>query len=245
MPPKAMFYRKDRPGGLEFPSCLPCNNGARTADLVAGYIGRIFPDAVGPEEIEEVATFMGNVARRVPGLLQEMVAPRGSQKLLMRRLGLEECGALRLSGPLVTAYLQAFGARLGFAMHFERTGRAIPAGGGVAVMVYSNLDIIEGRVPEVVFEHLPAPATLNQGIKNVANQFVYGVAAAEGERMTMSYAAFRRSFAVLCFSTYDRSRTAERGVRMIAPGQLAVAPLPFVMTGWREKAPASVANRGW
>jgi hypothetical protein len=37
----------------------------------------------------------------------------------------------------------------------------------VAVRVFSNLEAMEGVIPEMVFEHLPAPATLQQGKKNV------------------------------------------------------------------------------
>jgi hypothetical protein len=44
---------------------------------------------------------------------------------------------------------------------------SVPAQGGVAVRVFSNLEAMEGVIPEMVFEHLPAPATLQQGKKNV------------------------------------------------------------------------------
>jgi hypothetical protein len=200
-----MFDRKDRPAGLEFAACTGCNNGAGLADLVCALIGRIYPDSRDEAANDELRGYLQAVKNNIPGLLEEMQPPAARAKLGMQRLGLsrEQGGLLTIGGPIVLAHLETFGARLGLAMHFEQTGQIIPPEGGVFVRIYSNVDLLENKVPATVFDILPQPETLSQGKKSVEDQFRYGVREAEGGRMTMSFASFRLSFAVLAIASAD------------------------------------------
>jgi len=45
MPPISMFEGRQRPKGLEFPSCGKCNNGTGHSDLVAAMLARTWPDS--------------------------------------------------------------------------------------------------------------------------------------------------------------------------------------------------------
>lgn len=205
MPPRSMFDRKDRPAGLEFAACEPCNKGASLADLVCALLGRIYPDAQEPEALKEVTSYLRAVRNNVPGLLEEMAVPAAREKHELGRLGLsrDQGGLLRIGGPIALRHLEVFGARLGMAMHFEQTGQILPPEGGVYVRIYANVEIAEGKIPEAVFDILPEPRTLAQGRKNVEQQFRYGVRATDDEKMTMSYASFRLSFASLSFASTD------------------------------------------
>src|SRR5215207_7510358 len=53
MPPRAMFYYKLRPKGLEFASCEACNQGTKHADLVASLMARAYPNPPKGEEQTE------------------------------------------------------------------------------------------------------------------------------------------------------------------------------------------------
>lgn len=44
MPPRVMFRGKLRPNELVFPTCEECNKRTSHADLVASFLGRIYPD---------------------------------------------------------------------------------------------------------------------------------------------------------------------------------------------------------
>lgn len=240
MPPISMFTRRERPSGLEFPSCEGCNRGARHADLVAALVGRAFSDPLEGAD-GEFQGLLRAISQEVPEALLEMRPPRAHVKLAMRRLGLLEGGGLRLDGPVVSGHLEAFAARLGLAMHFEHTGLAVPPTGGVAVRVYSNLEVWEGKTPPELADLLPPPKTLRQGRKSAEGQFLYAARPTDGGRMTLSAASFRQSFAVLAISTDDRSRLSEEGVHMHLPGALSVRPrfsrhLAFSVYGTRWRA---------
>lgn len=235
MPPRIMFDLKDRPSGLEFAACEPCNSGAGRADLVAALIGRVYPDSDGPAFQEELRKLLLSVHNNVPGLIEELLPHAAQSKHLRQRYwGRAGGDFLSISGPLATSHLERFGARLGLAMHFEETGEIVGKEGCVFVRIFSNTDLIEGYVPQIIFEILQ-PSTLAQGRKSVGDQFRYGVRKTDGGLTTMSFALFRRSFAVLAITTaslerYDDGQLPEAAIPY-RPGALQCLPLARFSAG--------------
>ena len=117
--------------------------------------------------------------------------------------------------------LRGLAAKLGFALHYEINGEPIPRGGGVLVMWFSNVQALNGQIPQELFDLLPSTKTLQQGTKSVGEQFQYSHAS--GERGHMLYfASFNTSFAVAGVTASDRSiilnATADR-FPIFAPGE--------------------------
>ncbi|THD78001.1 MAG: hypothetical protein E7812_12485 [Phenylobacterium sp.] len=223
MPPRAVFSAKQRPKGLEFPCCERCNAGTKTTDQVVALMSRISLDATSPEGIAEVRKYLNGVANNVPGLLEEMAGPPEWRRAATRRVPAGQ-HPLFCGGPLVSAHMERFSAKFGFAMHFELTGQPVGPGGGVAARWYSNADIYESKFPMEAWDVLGAPATLRQGKFHVSEQFEYACAIGEDASIGMFIGTFRRSFAVLAFTT-----TGPRAVfddppvplRLWRPGSLA------------------------
>lgn len=151
MPPVTMFDRRQRPQGLEFVACLPCNKGSALTDQVVGYFSRVYPDPRSEAAKDEAQKIIAAIANNHPGLLEEML-PSVRQKHVYRRhrqaLPHDAGGVLNAGGPLVNAQMQRFGAKLGLAMHFEETGRIVPSAGAIAVRWYSNFDRITESIPD-------------------------------------------------------------------------------------------------
>jgi hypothetical protein len=204
MPPKQMFIRKQRPKGLEFPSCLECNNGTSKSDLVASLLGRL---SVDHDEAAELKKLLSAVRNNVPGLLEEMQIGRAGQKLERRTLPLQEGGGVvRANGPLVTKHLLVFGAKLGFALHHEELQNVVPPTGGVQPRWFSNAQAARGEIPSALFSLLPANRkTLKQGRREVSDQFEYTWVTTPERRHALFYATFHRSFAIAVVSAMDRS----------------------------------------
>jgi hypothetical protein len=102
MPPRMMFLGKQRPKGLEFPTCNPCNHGTSHADLVASLLGRTFPDPQSQQGQNDVKKLLSAVSNNIPGLLQEMYVGKAGQKIARRSIPKMPVGAavLRANGPL-------------------------------------------------------------------------------------------------------------------------------------------------
>lgn len=173
MPPIQMFLARQRPKGLEFPACNDCNQGTRHADLVAALMGRMYPDAKGESAQQEVKKLLSAIANNIPGLLEEMEVGRAGQKLARRRIPNmpHDGGVLRANGPIVTRHMKMFGAKLGFAFHYEAHKTPIPIAGGVQPMYFTNVNAARGELPMDLIALLPEPKTLEQGSRTVSEQF--------------------------------------------------------------------------
>src|SRR5690606_32679090 len=133
MPPRMMFQLSQRPKGLEFPSCGQCNQGTSRLDVVASFMARTFPGIADPAESTEWEKVMKEVDRVAPGLLQEMWIPPNEMRQALWSEGIFEqrFAAFRADGPILGAHMQAFAAKIGFALHYEATGSYVPMEGRV------------------------------------------------------------------------------------------------------------------
>jgi len=200
MPPRSVFTNRDRPKGMEFLSCTACNNGSRLDELAVSVLSRAYADDRSEAEREYLSRLTAALRTNLPALLLEM-RPTARQKRRFRQTyGEMEGGPLNASGPLLTAVMHRFGAKLGLAMHRHVTGRIVPTSGVASVIWYSNNCALTGRFPASVYDFLGSPETLRQGEKHVADQFqVASAVPIEGPEMSVHMATFRRSFAVLAF----------------------------------------------
>jgi hypothetical protein len=221
VPPKIMFRGKHRPKGLEFASCKRCNEGTGRADLVAALLSRVSSDSRAAEEQNEMNGLFQSLRNNVPGLLDEMFIPDQSEA--RDRLPQLDGTFLAVNGPLVSAHMQTFATKIGFALFYELTKQVVPIGGGVAARWFSNVDQVEGAFPQEVFDHLLPSMTLKQGKFEVSDQFGYSWRLVEGDRMAMFLATFRYSFAVLAFVTTDVSLfdvETKYPMRIVRPRQI-------------------------
>jgi hypothetical protein len=193
-----MFIRKQRPKGLEFPSCRECNTGTSKSDLVASFVGRLSVEPSSDEEAAESKKLFSSVQNNVPGLLEEMQVGRAGQEL-------------RANGPLVTQHMLVFGAKLGFALHYEALRSVVPPTGGVQSLWFSNAQAARGEIPKDLFSLLPATRqTLKQGRREVSDQFQYTWVITPERQHALFYATFHNSFAIAVVSATDRTLFIEK-----------------------------------
>jgi hypothetical protein len=96
-----------------------------------------------------------------------------------------------------------FAAKLTLALHYHWTRRIVPCGGGVAIRWYSNFDAFTGELPNDLLQVIGPPDTLKQGKFQSGDQFMFAYASTEDARMSVHYATFRGSFAVIGFAAED------------------------------------------
>lgn len=204
MPPTAIFRGKQRPKGLEFASCYECNHGSRAADQVVSLLSRIYPDSRTDLERAEIRKVIRAIKNNFPGLLEEMLpSPRQEGLFSAHKKKLPgDGGALNVGGPMLNRHVQLFGARLGFAMHFNRTGRIVPLEGAVAVRWFTNYDAVTGGIPIDLFKLVGKPETLSQGRVHVGDQF--NVASVATSDRSLHFATFRLSFAIVAFVSENK-----------------------------------------
>jgi hypothetical protein len=206
MPPRMMFRGKQRPKGLEFPSCRPCNGGTSQSDIVSSLIGRLSPDPTTQMEADEFKKLLLSVHQNVPGLLEELETTREQEELAVKQLGVDpDNGIMRANGPILTRHMKVFGSKMGFALHHEALSAPVPPEGGVLPIWYSNVQALRGELPQNLLHFLPELNTLRMGKMKVSDQFEFSWAVTQERRNTFVFATFRKAFAVAAFTAMERS----------------------------------------
>ena len=180
-------------------------------------LGRVYPDGKTEAERNEIARIMHAVNNNNPGLLQEMFPSRRQERKFQNQRGslpADAAGVLNVNGTRLNKTIQAFGAKLGLALHYVHTGRIVPVDGGVAVRWYSNHDAVTGQIPDKLFQILGPARTLEQGKWNVADQFNYSFGMGEGGNSAAYFSTFRKSFAVLSWVSTDIARFGDKASDM-------------------------------
>lgn len=209
MPNKGMFP-KDRPGGLEFPSCYECNHGSKWFEDIASFVGSVQLASDG----QKITTMhftnkLTHLLKVHPNIADEL-RPTFRQKKEMRkvaRAGALESAAFNLQGPTVSLALRLYGAKLALALHWAETGQILATTGQVGVICYSNEVKYKGGVPQDLFDMLPDQRTLKQGKKTSAYPFSFSSGKATDTDATAHWACFSDAFMYYLFAgqTFDFS----------------------------------------
>lgn len=198
---KGMFP-KDRPGGLEFPSCDECNQGSKWFEDIASFVGSVQLASGGEEKATEHFTNKLSHLVKVHPEIADELRPTFRQKKQMRKLaqaGAEARAALNLQGPTVSLALMLYGAKLGLALHWAETGKILPNAGRVGVIWYTNEVQYLGGVPQHLFEMLPEQRMLRQGKKTSAYPFSFSSGKATDTDATAHWACFSDAFMYYLF----------------------------------------------
>ncbi|MCA0373907.1 MAG: hypothetical protein LCH83_13775 [Proteobacteria bacterium] len=206
MPPRAMFRLSQRPKGLEFPSCSKCNQGTSKLDLAAALMARTFPGIASKSEDTEWSRLMAEINRAIPGLLQEMWVPPSQMREMLWREGIfdENLAGFKADGPILSAHMQAFAAKVGFALHYEATGNYVPKEGRVQVRWFTSTEFMNESLPLELITNLGKTEILKQGKITSEFDFEYGWALYEFRNdIRLYYAKVRSSFVIAAFVVED------------------------------------------
>lgn len=224
VPPRVFFARRHRPKGLEFPACKSCNGGSRLDELAAAMVCRMYPDSVSETEKGELVSLVRSVSNNCSGLLEEL-QPSFRQRKLARRVREfpSDAGVLNCSGPILNQAIRRFGAKIGYALHYQLYGTHIPPKGGVGVWWFTNYQALTGDMPHKLIDMLGAPKTLVQGRWEVGDQFRYASAGSKEGTISAHFATFRFSFAVCAAAATD--------INMVCPPE-DVGHVEVFRPGW-------------
>jgi hypothetical protein len=176
MPPLSMFKRKDRPSGLEFPSCQTCNNVTSAADAAAVFYSRIgwLNDDLDSWQLRDMERQIKTLDSLVPEFRKEFSTTKEGEVLKRTPGGIfVKKVQLNCDGPVSQALLSAFSAKLGMAFFAEHTGKPMPLDGGVHGMWFLNSGLSQ-KAADTMLKMLPMFETLKQGERKTATgQFDY------------------------------------------------------------------------
>src|SRR5262245_10376526 len=201
MPPRILFYAKDRPNDLIFPSCRPCNQGSKDLDQIVGWLSRIYPDPPG-EHQEENRKLTFSIRDNYPEVHSALYPSTDPQQVIERRKAAVPPGTylINLQDNYVQREVTLFGTKLGLALHWHATGRIVPLEGRVVTRWFTNFNAVANEIPSLIQRFFQNPTTLRQGVKHVQDQFEFETTLDEKyPRATLHVATLRSALMLVMF----------------------------------------------
>ena len=224
MPPRTIFDLRYRPKGLEFLACTACNAGGKKAEQIAGFLSRLLYPTPRTHEIDqELRNIFKRMINNHRDVLLEMF-PSDEQLANFKHSypTLQQFKPLNAKGPLITAAMRTFAAKMGLALHYRENHRVVPSTGAVIVQWFSNVQAFTNRIPPEILQMVGSPDTLRQGKFEVRDQFMYASQSMPEGDMSAHYATFRLSFAINAFVVEDTASITgyTPGPNVLHPGFL-------------------------
>ena len=245
MPPAILFRYKQRPNGLEFPSCEACNVATSHADLIAAFFTRLSDNReVNGQLLAEASAITTAIQNNIPDSSRKLVLK--SSKVLFKDRPktmnvLDEINKfypdfvvpgqaiLHMGGPIVKKYIDIFSAKMGFALYYQSTGSIVPSEGGVTGTWKPNLlTKLTGIPPEFRRLFGEEGRTLSQGTIKVSDQFKYYAHVQKSEAILGIYMArLLDGLTIFSFASSQSEvmvRADEFGWKVFRPGDFKAPP---------------------
>lgn len=221
MPPKALFDNSHRPDGLVMPACDLCNDGTRTADLVASVISRW---GYGRQVNDDHSHLIARVRKQAPEVMKEWQADINPTEA---RLHLERHGvpvpvdaAFTTIGPQTIRQLNLFAHKVVLCLHFEHFKEPLSNDGRVAAFWRTKEDFAKEGVPQLLLDMMREYGTLEQGKWNVKEAFEYRYTVNKRDGLFACLARFRDNLFVTGFTVSDAAKAAEVNADWLKPCDL-------------------------
>jgi len=204
MPPISMFKDRQRPAEMEFGACKVCNEGTKGSDITAALFARFHHDMQDWPQ-KEMTGLVSALEAYAPGVREELSHP-DKQKLEWARdakTGLfRKVVLLHADGPLVSANLGVFGAKMCMALFRRHVGVALPLDGAIWCQFALNGGMTQEFLDERV-KILPLQDTLQQGTKHVGDQFAYRYNC-DGRTVLAAVVQFHKSLWLTAMAASDK-----------------------------------------
>ena len=197
-PPRGIFLNNHRPKGLEFGACEECNAGSRKFEQLVQCVTRFNFKPSNESEKRSFEKMIESSIRHNPGLAAELFEVKNTSIFdrVVAKDFYPDGVLINAKGPILNGAIKGFAAKLGLALHYERTGRIVPTTGFVVTSWFSNFDAATGRRTPQLVEYLSEPTTLKQGTWEVSDQFRYSSAWTSEGTASAHLAVFGDAFAV-------------------------------------------------
>jgi hypothetical protein len=201
-PPITFFLSRQRPQGLEIPSCLYCNQSHSPFDSLFAVIAFAQRDDVTEDGIAHLRSLISSAERRFPQAISQL---RGrTERVYIPRNGvLVPRYVLYFDSPEIHFCVSYMLARLSVAVFYQHFGFPAPLGSRVRTAWSTNGSRLDDEHLRAILSQLPLYSSLSQGKFSVRDQFEYKYAVDEDGKNAAFAFHFHESFVGLSILEVD------------------------------------------
>lgn len=203
-PSRAIFDDRQWPEGFVFPACSSCNRSSSRPEIIISFLSRVHTIEENEKHSRAIEKCLTSIEYNYPGLLKQMQLSSRQARNAVKLYGLpkpenssySELPLLSLDSPIINEAVTIFGVKLMLALYYKHLGKALPASGGIALKWFSNLQILNGEIPEEIRSSLTCFSVTQRCNTSLQDQFFYQYGKSEKEGAGF-LAVFRMSFAIV------------------------------------------------
>ena len=160
VPARSLFDKRDWPEDYAFPACLPCNGITADDEKIVAMLSRLRHPHDKTTEVQrrETRAAMAAVQQAFPQAFESMLLSanevrkflRYSQRTKPSGVSLSNIPVVSIGHPLFVRALKNFSTKLFCALHYKHAGRILPTRGVIAAQLFSNAQIMAGKLPPMV-----------------------------------------------------------------------------------------------
>jgi hypothetical protein len=203
-PSRAIFDDRQWPEGFVFPACSSCNRISRHPESIISFLSRLHTHKEDENHKKSIERCLKSIARNYSGLLEEMKPSTRQARKAVRHYNLDkpentlysDLPLLSFGSPRIDEAITIFGVKLILALYYKHLGRILPETGGIALKWYTNLQVVDGEIPEEVENSLLGYSLIRRCNTNLEDQFFYKFGKTE-EHSAVFVTVFRMSFAIV------------------------------------------------
>ncbi|MCA1532089.1 hypothetical protein I6F21_05885 [Bradyrhizobium sp. NBAIM03] len=207
VPARGIFDERRWPDGYNFPACTACNNLTRHDEKIVAMLARIMNanDLTTETQNREMRRAMAAVHYAFPEAYKGMRLSANEVRRFLKETGrsidgyqtLGDFPLISIGQPEFWQALRAFGTKLFCALHYKHAGRIVPVEGVIVIRFFSNVQVIDGKIPNEILSVLGRTPILQRANTSLHEQFDYEYQVTVDKSMSLFLCGFRRSFALL------------------------------------------------
>lgn len=196
-PGRSLFRKREWPTGFSFPACQACNAESSDSEVVMAFLSRSDSRCQADKlHLKEFEKAKNSFARQLPELAASLqVQNRVQSRRILKEFGQPQWHpqyglryALMIPEKAMD-HVNAFGSKLGKALHYKHTERILPVNGTVKVRSFTNAEI--PHVNEELFHRLlGGKAEISRNNQDLSEQFKYIYATTEDKKASVFYVQF-------------------------------------------------------
>lgn len=207
VPARGIFDDRHWPDGYNFPACQACNGLTRDDEKIIAMLARILHYGDQPNEVQKRATrrAMEAVRYAFPEAYRAMRMSANEVRRFLKRTGrtrdgyelLTDIPVISIGQPDFLLALKSFGIKLFCALHYKHAGRIVPSSGVVSGWFFSNVQVMDGVIPQDILKIVGRQPTLRRANYDLKSQFGYLYQVAQEGTSSIFLCSFRHSFAMI------------------------------------------------
>jgi hypothetical protein len=215
VPAKAFFEDRKWPEGFVFPACKPCNDATRPDEQLIAFLAPLGDPEFDPEKNQVWKNLMTGIRNNHREVYSGLMMSTKEKRRALREyrgfrshgLAIKDHPLVKIPGEPMNRAARRVGYKIGAALYFKNTNRALPERGACYVYFKTNIEMMTSGIEPEILELVPFRERLVREKRVLDGQVMIKVNHTEDGMAGAYLIRFRGGLTLIVFVVADREAT--------------------------------------